>query len=74
MRGRLGAWSRTCARRTSAAGLAPAPACHGEDLAVVSRILGHSSISTTADVYAHLTRGMQDRAAQRMDGILRRTG
>ena len=27
----------------------------GEDLAVVSRTLGHSQLATTADVYAHLT-------------------
>jgi integrase len=45
----------------------------GEDLAVVSRILGHANLSTTADVYAHLTRGMQDRAAERMDVLLRRS-
>ena len=30
----------------------------GEELAVVSRILGHSSIATTADVYGHLTEAM----------------
>lgn len=42
----------------------------GEDLAVVSKLLGHSSLSTTADVYAHLTRDMQRRAAGRMDTIL----
>ena len=44
----------------------------GEDLAVVSKLLGHSNLSTTADVYAHLTRGMQQRAADRMDAILGR--
>jgi integrase len=42
----------------------------GEDLAVVSRLLGHANISTTADVYAHITRGMHQRAADRMDAIL----
>ena len=42
----------------------------GEDLAVVSRSLGHSTISTTADVYAHLTPAIQKRAASRMDAIL----
>ncbi len=42
----------------------------GEELTVVSRLLGHANLATTADVYAHLTRGMQQRAADRMDGIL----
>jgi integrase len=42
----------------------------GEDLGVVSRILGHANLSTTADVYAHLTPAMLDRAAERMDAIL----
>jgi integrase len=42
----------------------------GEELAVVSRVLGHADLSTTADVYAHLTRGMLGRAAARMDAVL----
>jgi integrase len=42
----------------------------GEDLGVVSRILGHADFATTADVYAHLTPAMLDHAAKRMDGIL----
>ena len=42
----------------------------GEDLGVVSRILGHADLSTTADVYAHLTPAMLDRAAERMNTIL----
>ena len=42
----------------------------GEELAVVSRALGHADLSTTADVYAHLTNRMQDRAAARTDAIL----
>jgi integrase len=42
----------------------------GEELVVVSRSLGHSDLSTTADVYAHLTNRMQERAAARMDSIL----
>lgn len=42
----------------------------GEELAVVSRSLGHADLSTTADVYAHLTPAMQKRAAERMDRIL----
>lgn len=42
----------------------------GEDLGVVSRLLGHATLATTADVYAHLTPAMVDRAAERMDAIL----
>jgi integrase len=45
----------------------------GEDLAVVSRSLGHADLSTTADVYAHLTPAMLERAAVRMDRILGQT-
>lgn len=45
----------------------------GEELTVVSRLLGHANLATTADVYAHLTRGMQQRAADRMDVILTRS-
>jgi integrase len=44
----------------------------GEELGVVSRILGHSHIATTADVYAHLTPAMLERSAARMDAILAR--
>jgi integrase len=43
---------------------------HGEELGVVSRILGHSQIATTADVYAHLTPAMLERSAARTDEIL----
>lgn len=42
----------------------------GEDLGVVSRILGHADLATTADAYAHLTPAMLDRAADRMEAIL----
>ncbi len=42
----------------------------GEELAVVSRSLGHTDLSTTADVYAHLTPAMLERAAARMDRII----
>jgi integrase len=45
---------------------------HGEELAVVSRILGHAELSTTADIYAHLTPAMLERSAARMDAILAR--
>jgi integrase len=44
----------------------------GEELGVVSKMLGHSNISTTADVYAHLTPAMAQRAADRLDVVLRR--
>jgi integrase len=44
----------------------------GEELAVISRSLGHSNISTTADVYAHLAPAMLERSAARMDTILGR--
>ena len=44
----------------------------GEELAVVSRILGHASITTTANVYGHLTDAMLGRAAERTDVILGR--
>jgi site-specific recombinase XerD len=43
----------------------------GEELIVSSRSLGHSTTSTTADVYAHVTTATLQRA-ERMDGILRR--
>jgi len=44
----------------------------GEELAVISKSLGHSNISTTADAYAHLTPALLERSANRMDGILRK--
>ena len=42
----------------------------GEDLAAVSRALGHTSIATTADVYGHWTPAMAGRLAARMDAVL----
>ena len=42
----------------------------GEELAVVSRILGHASITTTANVYGHLSDAMLRRAADRTEVIL----
>ncbi len=44
----------------------------GEELAIVSRTLGHADLSTTADVYAHLTPTMLERSATRMDAIVAR--
>ena len=44
----------------------------GEELGVVSKILGHSNLGTTADIYAHLTPAMSQRVADRLDTILRK--
>jgi integrase len=44
----------------------------GEDLFVVSRILGHASISTTAAFYSHVQPSMLQRSADRMDDLMRR--
>lgn len=44
----------------------------GEELAVISRSLGHANLSTTADVYAHLTPTTLERSAARMDATLGR--
>lgn len=44
----------------------------GEELAVISRMLGHANFSTTANVYAHVTPASLQRSADRMDAILRR--
>lgn len=35
----------------------------------VSRMLGHSSVEITLDVYAHLMPGMQSEALGRLDGV-----
>ena len=37
----------------------------------MSRILGHASITTTANVYGHMTDAMHGQAAERTDAILR---
>ena len=42
----------------------------GEELANVSKVLGHSDLGTTADLYAHLTPAIARRAADRMETIL----
>jgi integrase len=41
----------------------------GEELGVISRTLGHANITTTANVYSHVTPSMQERTAARMDAI-----
>lgn len=42
----------------------------GENVKVVSERLGHSNVSITLNFYAHVMPGMQEKAAERMDGIL----
>jgi integrase len=42
----------------------------GAETSEVSRALGHSNISTTADIYGHLTEVTCRRTAARMDEIL----
>src|ERR1035441_6587838 len=44
----------------------------GVPLPVVSERLGHSSVRTTAEVYAHALRGQDDEAARRWDEFQRR--
>jgi site-specific recombinase XerD len=44
----------------------------GEDLFVVSRILGHASVATTAAFYGHVQAAMLRRSADRMDDLMRR--
>jgi integrase len=44
----------------------------GEDLEVISRVLGHSDLGTTLRVYAHLDPKRARTAANRIDGALGR--
>jgi integrase len=44
----------------------------GEDLYTVSRVLGPASITTTADVYGHVTPATLRRSAERMDEAMAR--
>lgn len=43
---------------------------NGEELANISKALGHSTFTTTVDFYGHLTPGISRRAADRMGAIL----
>ena len=43
---------------------------HGVPVLVVSKILGHSKVSTTLDIYGHLVPVMQEEAARIMDEIV----
>jgi integrase len=45
----------------------------GVDLATVSERLGHSSIATTAKIYAHALRGKDRAAAQVWDDLMQQS-
>jgi integrase len=42
----------------------------GEDIRNVQEILGHSKMSTTADIYSHVTERTKKKAMNRMQGLL----
>ncbi len=44
----------------------------GSDITVVSKLMGHSSHSFTADTYAHLLSGVGKRAAEAADALIPR--
>lgn len=44
--------------------------CAGLDLKVIQEILGHSTITITADLYAHVIMGAKRQAAAQMDAML----
>ena len=44
----------------------------GEDLAVISKVLGHTDYSTTVNIYAHLSKDRAKVAAARIDQVLNR--
>jgi integrase len=46
----------------------------GQDLKVVQEILGHSSITTTGNVYAHVLMGLKRQAAAGMDAMFNAPG
>jgi integrase len=43
----------------------------GETMVMVSKRLGHATVSTTADIYAHIAPGWQKEAAQRFAKVMR---
>jgi integrase len=45
----------------------------GLDLKAVQEVLGHTSIRTTGDLYAHVQMGLKQRAADEMDNALAET-
>jgi integrase len=44
----------------------------GEEIAVISKMLGHADYSTTVDVYSHLSTERSRVAAARIDTLLKR--
>ena len=42
----------------------------GTDIALVSKMLGHSSITLTADTYSHLLAGVGKKAAEAADALI----
>ena len=66
------AGSRTCPGTTLRHFAATSLLEAGEDLLVVSRVLGHTSVATTASFYGHVRPAMLRRSADRMDELLRR--
>ncbi len=42
----------------------------GENAKVVSERLGHAGITITLDTYGHVMPGMQERATERLEGLL----
>jgi site-specific recombinase XerD len=44
----------------------------GEEIAVISKMLGHADYATTVDVSSHLSRERSRVAAARIDGLLKR--
>jgi integrase len=44
---------------------------NGQSLVLVSKRLGHASVSTTADIYSHIAPGWQKAAAQRFAAVMR---
>jgi integrase len=44
---------------------------NGQSMVLISKRLGHASVSTTADIYAHIAPGWQKEAAQRFAKVMR---
>jgi integrase len=42
----------------------------GDDISVVSKLAGHTSISVTADIYGHLLKRVQQEAAEKAANLV----